>query len=64
MGLVVALLLVLSFNRLSDVTITPTVPWIEVAVIVVLGILLGVLAALVPARRATRMEVLDAIAAT
>ncbi len=32
--------------------------------ILVLGVLLGVLAALLPARRSTKMEVLDAIAAS
>ena len=63
-GLVVSLLLVLSFNRLSDATITPSIPWAELVVILVLGVLLGVLAALLPARRSTRMEVLDAIAAS
>ena len=63
-GLIVSLLLVLSFNRLSDATITPSIPWIELIVILVLGVLLGVLAALLPARRSTKMEVLDAIAAS
>ncbi|WP_017936635.1 ABC transporter permease [Nocardioides sp. Iso805N] len=63
-GLVVSLLLVLSFNRLSQATITPSIPWVELIVILVLGVLLGVLAALLPARRSTRMEVLDAIAAS
>lgn len=63
-GLVVSLLLVLSFNRLSQATITPSIPWLELIVILVLGVLLGVLAALLPARRSTRMEVLDAIAAS
>ena len=63
-GLVVSLLLVLSFNRLSEATITPSIPWIELVVILVLGVLLGVLAALLPARRSTKMEVLDAISAS
>ena len=63
-GLVVSLLLVVSFNRLSEATITPSIPWLELAVILVLGVLLGVFAALLPARRSTKMEVLDAIAAS
>ena len=63
-GLAVSLLLVLSFNRLSEATITPSIPWVELIVILVLGVLLGVLAALLPARRSTKMEVLDAIAAS
>lgn len=62
-GLVVSLLLVLSFNRLSDATISPSIPWVELVVILVLGLVLGVLAALLPARRSTKMEVLDAISA-
>ncbi|SKB10389.1 ABC transporter permease [Aeromicrobium choanae] len=61
-GLMVSLLLVLSFNRLSEATITPSIPWIELITILVAGIVLGVLAALLPARRSTRTEVLDAIA--
>jgi putative ABC transport system permease protein len=64
LGLVVSLLLVLSFNRLSDATVTPSIPWIELVVILVLGVLLGVLAALLPARRSTKLEVLDAVSAT
>ena len=63
-GLAVSLLLVLSFNRLSAATITPSIPWLELVVILVLGVVLGVLAALLPARRSTKMEVLDAIAAS
>lgn len=64
MGLVVSLALVLSFNRLSEATVAPSIPWLELIAILVLGVLLGVLAALLPARRSTRLEVLDAIAAT
>ncbi|MBZ5740460.1 ABC transporter permease [Nocardioides mangrovi] len=62
-GLVVALALVLSINRLSEATISPSVPYLELVGILVLGVALGVLAALVPARRSTRLPVLDAIAA-
>ncbi|MFI5429172.1 ABC transporter permease [Aeromicrobium sp. UC242_57] len=63
-GLIVSLLLVLSFNRLSEATITPSIPWTELISILVAGMLLGVLAALLPARRSTKMEVLDAIASS
>ncbi|HCB03026.1 MAG TPA: hypothetical protein DEQ43_02015 [Nocardioides bacterium] len=62
-GLVVALALVLSINRLSEATITPSIPYLELLGVLVLGVVLGVLAALVPARRSTRLPVLDAIAA-
>lgn len=64
LGLVMSLLLVLSLDRLSDASITPSIPWLELVGILVVGIGLGVLAALMPARRSTRMEVLDAISAT
>jgi putative ABC transport system permease protein len=63
-GLVVAVLLVLSINRLSTASVPPSIPIMELVLILAAGILLGVLAALVPARRSTRLEVLDAIAAT
>jgi putative ABC transport system permease protein len=63
-GLVVALLLVLSISRTSDAAVAPNIPILELILILVAGIVLGVLAALVPARRSTKMEVLDAIAQT
>ena len=64
LGLVVSLLLLVSINRDSQAAVTPSIPWIELIVILVLGVLLGVLAALLPARRSTKLEVLDAISAT
>jgi len=39
------------------------VPWLQVAVVVVLGALIGVVASVRPARRAARLDVLDAIGA-
>jgi putative ABC transport system permease protein len=63
-GLVVALLLVLSINRLSTASVAPSIPILELILILVAGIVLGVLAALIPARRSTKMKVLDAISAT
>ena len=64
LGLVVSLLLLVSINRDSQAAITPSIPWVELVVVLVLGVLLGVLAALMPARRSTKLEVLDAISAT
>ena len=64
LGLVVSLLLLVSINRDSQAAVTPSIPWVELVVILVLGVLLGVLAALLPARRSTKLEVLDAISAT
>ena len=63
-GLVVALGLIVSLNRLSSTNVTPSLPWLELTAIVVLGVLLGVLAALIPGRRSTKAPVLDAISAT
>lgn len=62
-GLIVALAVVVSINRLSEATIDPSIPYLELIGVLVLGIALGVLAALVPARRSTRLPVLEAIAA-
>jgi putative ABC transport system permease protein len=64
LGLVVSLLLLVSINRDSEAAVSPSIPWIELIVILVLGVVLGVLAALLPARRSTKLEVLDAISAT
>jgi putative ABC transport system permease protein len=64
LGLVVSLLTVLSISLHSDVDISPSVPVVQLVVILVAGVVLGVLAALQPARRSTRLEVLDAISAT
>ena len=64
LGLVISLLLLVSINRDSQASVTPSIPWIELIVILVLGVLFGVLAALLPARRSTKLEVLDAISAT
>ena len=64
LGLVVSLLLLVSINRDSQAAITPSIPWVELVVVLALGVVLGVLAALMPARRSTKLEVLDAISAT
>jgi putative ABC transport system permease protein len=64
LGLVVSLLMVLSINRQSEAAISPSIPWWQLLAILLLGVVLGVLAAILPARRSTRLEVLDAVAAT
>jgi putative ABC transport system permease protein len=63
-GLAVSLALVLSVNRLTPATVDPSFPVLELVGVLVAGVVLGVLAALVPARRSTRLEVLDAVKAT
>jgi putative ABC transport system permease protein len=64
LGLVVSLLMVTAINRQSEAAISASVPWWQLLAILLLGVVLGVLAAVVPARRSTKMEVLDAVAAT
>jgi putative ABC transport system permease protein len=39
-----------------------TIPWVQVGIIGIVGVVAGVLAAVLPARRAARLDVLDAIA--
>jgi putative ABC transport system permease protein len=56
--------LVRAINRLSDAAVSTSVPWILLLVVLVLGVALGFVAALIPARRSTRLEVLEAIQAT
>lgn len=64
LGLAVSLFMVVSINRQSDVSLTPSIPWGQLLLILVVGVILGVLAALLPARRSTKLEVLDAISAS
>jgi putative ABC transport system permease protein len=65
MGVLVGLLLGLGVaTALPASTITVIrVPWITLVVVIVVAALFGVLAGVLPARRAARLEVLRAIAA-
>ena len=56
--------LILSIDRLAEANISFSFPWLQLLIILVLGLGLGLLASLVPARRSTRLDVLDAIQAT
>lgn len=58
-GVVLAIAFVIAFNEES---ISPVLPWGQLAVILVGGLLAGIVAAVRPARRAARMDVLTAIA--
>jgi putative ABC transport system permease protein len=49
-------------RALTDQGIVFSIPWLQVAVLFVLGLLAGVVAALAPAARAARIDVLAAIA--
>lgn len=50
-----------AINRLSDVSLPFSFPIATILIVLGLGIVLGVLAALIPARRSTKMAVLEAI---
>ena len=54
----------ISIDRLTDASIDFSFPVLLLAVVLVLGVVLGLLASLIPARRSTRLDVLDAIQAT
>jgi putative ABC transport system permease protein len=62
LGLVIGWGLVASINRTTDAGISISFPLPLIALVLVAGVLLGFLASIIPARRSTRLEVLDAIA--
>lgn len=64
LGLAVGWGMIAAIDRLSDAAIGFGFPAVQLGVVLVLGVVLGVAAAWIPARRSTRLEVLDAIAAT
>jgi len=64
LGIFTGVAMVLAIDRLSDANISITLPGVQLLVILVAGVVLGLLAAWIPARRSTRLEVLEAIQAT
>jgi putative ABC transport system permease protein len=64
LGAVVGWTLVRTIDRLTEADISLSVPWLPLAIILVAGVALGLLASLIPARRSTRLDVLDAIQPT
>ena len=64
LGIFTGVAMVLAIDRLSDANISITLPAVQLLVILVAGVVLGLLAAWIPARRSTRLEVLEAIQAT
>jgi len=64
LGLFMAWGMISSIDRLADADIAFSFPLGRIAIILGLGVLLGFLASLIPARRSTRLDVLDAIQAT
>jgi putative ABC transport system permease protein len=64
LGLMLGYGVIASIDRLTDAGISLGFPWAALLLVLVLGVALGVIASLIPSRRSTRLEVLDAIAAT
>lgn len=64
LGTFVGWALIATINRLVDASIGFTLPAFQLLLVLVAGVVLGLLASLIPARRSTRLEVLDAIKAT
>jgi len=64
LGLAIGWGIIASIDRLSDANIGLGFPGRQLLFVVVLGVVLGYVSAIIPARRATRAEVLDAIQST
>jgi putative ABC transport system permease protein len=64
LGLFMGWALIHAIKRLTDADISLSLPAGRLVLVLVLGVVLGVLASLIPARRSTRLDVLDAIQAT
>ena len=56
--------LIHAIDRLTDASLSFSVPYGTIALVLVLGVVLGVLASLLPSRRSTRLDVLDALQTT
>lgn len=61
LGLVIGYGLIGAINRLSDAGIGLSFPAPLLVIILVLGVVLGFVASILPARRSTRLDVLDAV---
>lgn len=55
---------IFAINRSTDAAIGLSFPWLPLGLVIVLGVALGVLASIIPARRSTKLDVLDAVAAS
>jgi putative ABC transport system permease protein len=56
--------LIHAINRATDAHIALSLPGLRLGLVLVLGVILGLLASVIPARRSTKLDVLDAIQAT
>ena len=63
-GILVGVPLALGLNTYlaDDSTLVNVIPWGTLGIILVLAVIVGALASVLPARRAARLDVLDAIA--
>ena len=61
LGLIGGATTIWSLNRLSESEISLNLALGRLAIVIVIGVLLGIAASLWPARRSARLEVLDAI---
>jgi putative ABC transport system permease protein len=59
LGVATGVALVKSFDLFDDVGVT--IPWVSLAVYTVIAIIAGILAAIVPARRAANLNILEAV---
>jgi putative ABC transport system permease protein len=64
LGLFMSWGLIRAINRLSDADVAFSLPAGRLGLVLLLGVVLGVVASLIPARRSTQLDVLDAIQAT
>jgi putative ABC transport system permease protein len=64
LGLAIGWGLLVSIDRITDANISLGFPGLQLLLVLVLGVVLGLVASYLPARRSTRLEVLDAIQAT
>lgn len=64
LGIFVAWALIRSIDRLADANLGFSLPGTRILLVLVLGVALGVIASLLPARRSTKLDVLDAIQST
>jgi putative ABC transport system permease protein len=64
LGLFTGWALIHAIDRLTDASLHFSVPYGTLVPVLVLGVVLGVIASLLPSRRSTRLDVLDALQAT
>ena len=64
LGLFTGWALIHAIDRLTDASLAFGVPYGTIVLVLALGVVLGVLASLLPSRRSTRLDVLEALQST